>query len=92
MKHYKGYKGIDVLEDDALHWEFERLKTIAMQQKTDVKVGVADLCEFIFCSISYRLIYTVINVDLYIFPFRCSRYGCWTLYWGGIDCIFAMYH
>lgn len=59
LKHYKGYKGNDDVEDDALHCEFERLKTIAMQQKTDVKVGAADLCEFIFyCHI--------IQIDVYI--------------------------
>lgn len=47
LKFYKGYKGENKAEDDAIYRELERLKSIASRKKEEAKFQVSDLCELI---------------------------------------------
>ncbi|XP_055304279.1 uncharacterized protein LOC129569467 [Sitodiplosis mosellana] len=42
LKYYKGYKGKSKQEDDELYKEFERLKSIANERKTEEKLQASD--------------------------------------------------
>lgn len=44
LKFYKGYKGKDEGEDDAISREIERLKLIASERKTQEKINATDFC------------------------------------------------
>lgn len=52
------------LEDDAIHKEFERLKSIAQERKTEEKLQVADICNF----------YTFIHCILFVYKFKSSLF------------------
>lgn len=45
MKFYKGYRGKDPMEDDAISMELERLRTAGSEQKTTEKLQFADFCK-----------------------------------------------
>lgn len=42
LKYYKGYKGSSKEEEMAFYKEFERLKLIATEQKTEEKLQLSD--------------------------------------------------
>lgn len=45
MKYYKGRKGNTEEESVALLGEFEKLKSIATEQKVEEKIGFKDICK-----------------------------------------------
>lgn len=45
LKYYKGYQGNSKEEDNAIDAEFDRIKSIANQQKSNKKIVLADLCK-----------------------------------------------
>lgn len=47
MKFYKGIKDDNVADYELFRSEFERLKTLANEQKVEDKVQLSDFCEYI---------------------------------------------
>lgn len=45
LKYYKGYQGNSEKEDNAIDAEFDRIKSISKQQKSNQKIVLADLCK-----------------------------------------------
>lgn len=45
LKFYKGYEGASKQEDDAIFKEFDRLKLIAYERKTEEKLQASDFCK-----------------------------------------------
>lgn len=45
LKFYKGYKGSNQQEDNAIYKEFEKLKMINNDSKNDEKLQLTDFCE-----------------------------------------------
>lgn len=50
LKYYKGYQGKSEAEIDAFNAEFERMKSIAQEQKIDDKLRLRDLSEYKFSN------------------------------------------
>lgn len=48
LKFYKGYKGKDPMEDDAIAAELNRLRTVENEQKTSETLQISDFCKFLF--------------------------------------------
>lgn len=57
MKFYKGCKGENADEINALNAEFERLKSIAHEKKTDEKMYLKDICEYFIVKIRKRFFF-----------------------------------
>lgn len=47
LKFYKGYRGKDPMEDDAIAIELERLRTAESEQKTTESLQISDFCKLI---------------------------------------------
>lgn len=47
LKFYKGYRGKDPMEDDAIAMELERLRSAGSDQKTTETLQMSDFCKFI---------------------------------------------
>lgn len=45
LKYYKGFKGKSEKEENAINYEFERLKSVAMKQKLNNKFQWSEVCE-----------------------------------------------
>lgn len=56
LKFYKGIEGKNEKESNAIRNEFERLKSIASERKTEEKLQLADICKILFFSQSFHTI------------------------------------
>lgn len=46
LKYYKGYEGKSPAESNAIDAEFQRIKSVVEEQKTEEKLHISDLCEY----------------------------------------------
>ncbi|XP_055295134.1 facilitated trehalose transporter Tret1-like [Sitodiplosis mosellana] len=62
VKCYKGYQGESRAEDDALYKEYEKLKTMANESKTEEKLQLSDFCNCLNLKLQILSIYPLYQV------------------------------